>query len=68
MRLKEGAIPIINAVPGFKDYYVIYAPEDTATAISILNNYTGAEESNQTRARVGPATAVAQPVIVHTLV
>ena len=47
MRLKEGAIPIINAVPGFKDYYVIYAPEDTATAISILNNYTGAEESNR---------------------
>ena len=47
------------------------------TAISIFNNYAGAEESNRrgvawieqnlTPLLTGPATAVAGPVIVHTL-
>jgi hypothetical protein len=27
-RIKEGAIPIISDVPGFKAYYVIYAPDE----------------------------------------
>jgi hypothetical protein len=74
---KEGAIPIISDVEGFIAYYVVYAPDDTVTAISIFNDYAGAEESNR---RVlawieqglkpllaGPATAMAGPVIVHTL-
>jgi hypothetical protein len=83
-RIKEGAIPIISDVEGFMAYYegfiayyVVYAPDDTVTAISIFNDYAGAEESNR---RVlawieqslmpllaGPATAMAGPVIVHTL-
>ena len=46
-RIKEGAIPIISDVPGFQAYYVIYAPDDTVTAISIFNNYAAAEESNR---------------------
>jgi len=46
-RIKEGAIPIISDVEGFKAYYVIYAPDDTVTAISIFNDYAGAEESNR---------------------
>jgi hypothetical protein len=77
-RVKEGAIPIISDVPGFRAYYVVYAPDDTVTAISIFDNHAGAEESNK-RALAwieqnlapllsGPATAVAGPVIVHTLV
>jgi hypothetical protein len=76
-RTKEGAIPIISDVEGFMAYYVVYAPDDTVTAISIFNNYAGAEESNRravawieqnlTPLLVGPATAVAGPVIVHTL-
>src|SRR4029077_11593112 len=76
-RIKEGAIPIISDVPGFQAYYVIYAPDDTVTAISIFDDYTGARESNrrglagieQSLAPLlaGPATAVAGPVIVHTL-
>ena len=77
-RIKEGAIPIISDVPGFRAYYVVYAPDDTVTAISIFNDYAGAEESKQTCAHVdrggnfaplltGPATALAGPVIVHTL-
>ena len=47
-RIKEGAIPIISDVPGFMAYYVVYAPDDTVTAISIFNDYAGAEESKQT--------------------
>ncbi|HKS20026.1 MAG TPA: antibiotic biosynthesis monooxygenase [Bradyrhizobium sp.] len=76
-RIKEGAIPIISDVEGFMAYYVVYAPDDTVTAISIFNNVAGAEESNKRAVAwierslapllTGPATAVAGPVIVHTL-
>ena len=76
-RIKEGAIPIISDVPGFRAYYVVYAPDDTVTAISIFNDFAGAEESNRRAIAwiehelapllTGPATAVAGPVIVHTL-
>ena len=76
-RIKEEAIPIISDVPGFIAYYVIYAPDDTVTAISIFNDYAGAEESNKRGLAlieqslapllIGPATAVAGPVIVHAL-
>jgi hypothetical protein len=76
-RIKEGAIPIISDVEGFMAYYVVYAPDDTVTAISIFNNFAGAEESNKRGLAwieenlapllTGPATAVAGPVIVHTL-
>src|SRR5665213_1681413 len=76
-RIKEGAIPIISDVEGFMAYYVVYAPDDTVTAISLFNGYAGAEEANR-RALAwieqdlaplldGPATALAGPVIVHTL-
>ena len=53
--IKEGAIPIISDVPGFMAYYVVYAPDDTVTAISIFNDYAGAEEFKQTCARVDRA-------------
>ena len=76
-RIKEGAIPIISDVAGFMGYYVVYAPDDTVTAISIFDRHSSAEESNR-RALAwieenlspllsGPATAVAGPVIVHSL-
>jgi hypothetical protein len=76
VRIKEGAIPIISDVPGFQAYYVIYAPDDTVTAISIFDNVAAAEESNRRALAwieqnlgpllTGPVTAVAGPVIVHT--
>ena len=76
-RIKEGAIPSISDVEGFMAYYVVYAPDDTVTAISLFNNFAGAEEANRRALAwieqnlgpllVGPATAVAGPVIVHTL-
>jgi hypothetical protein len=75
-RIKEGAIPIISDVEGFMAYYVVYAGDDTVTAISLFNNYAGAEEANKRALAwidqnlgpllTGPATAVAGPVIVHT--
>ena len=46
-RIKEGAIPIISDVDGFRAYYVVYAPDDTVTAISIFNKYEQAEEANR---------------------
>jgi hypothetical protein len=76
-RIKDGAIPIISDVPGFQAYYVVYAPDDTITAISIFDDVAGAEESNRRALAwieanlapllAGPASAVAGPVIVHTL-
>ena len=76
-RIKEGAIPIISDVPGFKAYYVIYAPDDTVTAISIFDKFEQAEEANRRAIAwiekdlgsllAGHASAAAGPVIVHTL-
>ena len=76
-RIKDGAIPIISDVEGFMAYNVIYAPDDTVTAISVFNNFASAEEANRRALAwaeenlapllIGPATAVAGPVIVHTL-
>jgi hypothetical protein len=76
-RVKEGVIPIVSDVPGFMAYYVVYAGDDTVTAISIFNNVEAAEESNRRALAwidqnlgpllAGPVSAVAGPVIVHTL-
>src|ERR1700739_1310132 len=76
-RIKEGAIPIISDVEGFIAYYVIYAPDDTVTAISIFNNVAAAggrtrraiagAEQSLPPLLLGQASAVAGPVIVHTL-
>jgi hypothetical protein len=76
-KIKKGAVSIISSVPGFMGYYVVYSSDDTVTAISIFNNHAGAEESNRrglawieqelAPLMIGPATAVAGPVIVHTL-
>jgi hypothetical protein len=67
-----GGDPDHQRCPGVPD-----APDDTVTAISIFDDYAGAEESNkrvlawieQSLAPLltGPASAVAGPVIVHTL-
>jgi len=73
----KGAISIISGVSGFMGYYVIYAPDDTVTAISIFNTVAEAQESNRLALAfiednlgplvVGPANATAGPVIVHSL-
>ena len=76
-KIKEGAIPIISNIQGFRAYYVIYAPDDIVTAISIFDDHAGAEESNRRGLAwieeslapllTGSATAVAGPVILYTL-
>jgi hypothetical protein len=76
-RIKEGAVPIISDVEGFRAYYVVYAGDDTVTAISIFDKFEQAEEANKRaiawiEKNLGPllagdARAVAGPVIVHTL-
>ena len=73
----KGAVPIISGVPGFMGYYVVYAPDDTVTAISIFNTVEQAQESNRRALAwieknlsayvATPATATAGPVIVHSV-
>ena len=43
----KGAVPIISEVSGFMGYYVVYAPDDTVTAISVFNTVAEAQESNR---------------------
>ena len=62
---------------GLRAYYVIYAPDDTVMAVSIFDDYAGAEESNRRGLAwieqnlapllTGPAAAVAGSVIVHAV-
>ena len=76
-RIKEGAIPIISDVEGFMAYYVVYAPDDTVTAISVFNTVAEAQESNRRALAfiednlgplvIGQASATAGPVIVHSV-
>lgn len=63
-RIKKGAIAIISNVPGFMGYYVVYAPDDTVTAISVFNDFAGAEEFEPARAGVDreePRAAARRP-------
>jgi len=75
-KVKE-LVPLISGVSGFMGYYVIYAPDDTVTAISIFNKVEEAQESNKvalgwvedhlSRYMIGEASATAGPVIVHSM-
>ena len=70
-------VPVISGVSGFMSYYVIYAPDDTVTSISIFNKVEEAQESNKLALSwveanlkpyvVGEGSATAGPVIVHSL-
>ena len=76
-QIVKGAVPIVSGVSGFMGYYVVYSPDDTVTAISIFNKVEEAQESNRRALAwieknlapyvIGPATATAGPVIVHSL-
>jgi hypothetical protein len=50
-KIKE-AISLISDVSGFMGYYVVYAPDDTVTAISVFNTVAEAQESNPAGARL----------------
>jgi hypothetical protein len=53
-RIKEGAIPIISDVEGFRAYYVVYAPDDT-NSDQHLQRLRGSRGVKQARARVDRA-------------
>lgn len=75
--IKKGAVSIVSSVPGFLGYYVVYAGDDTVTAISVFNTVQGAEELNRRATAwieknlgpllAGEAKVTAGPVIVHSL-
>jgi quinol monooxygenase YgiN len=75
-KIKE-AISLISDVSGFMGYYVVYAPDDTVTAISVFNTVAEAQESNRRALAfiednlgplvIGHASATSGPVIVHSL-
>src|SRR5215475_7833091 len=44
-RIKEGAIPIMSDVDGFMAFSVVYAPDDTVTAIILSINHAIVEQS-----------------------
>ncbi len=48
-RIKDGAVPIISDVDGFRAYYVVYAGDDTVTAISIFDKFEQAERRTGAR-------------------
>ena len=41
-RIKEGVIPIVSDVPGFVSYFVVYAPNDIVTTISVFHTFSNA--------------------------
>jgi len=75
-RIRE-AVPVISGVSGFMGYYVVYAPDDTVTAVSIFNKVEEAQESNRLALAwakenlssffIGEGAATAGPVIVHSV-
>src|SRR3954453_8883949 len=74
---EAGCHPDHQQCPGFLGYYVVYAPDDTVTAISVFNSVEGAQESNRRALawidkNLGPllvesVTATAGPVIAPSL-
>jgi hypothetical protein len=77
VELTKGLVPIISGVSGFMGYYVVYAPDDRVTTVSIFNTVAEAQESNRLALGwieenlgsliIGTAIATAGPVIVHSL-
>ena len=45
-RVNEGFLPIIRAIPGFVDYYLVDAGDGVLISTSIFESASGEEESN----------------------
>jgi hypothetical protein len=43
--VKEGFVPIVSNVPGFKQYFWVNAGDDVMFSVSVYENRAGAEES-----------------------
>lgn len=72
-RIKTGALPILNDIPGFKTAYVVHGDDDTFAAISIFADRAAAEQSNALildwlRQNLGQALAGAPETMVGEIV
>jgi hypothetical protein len=45
-RAREGALPLISAVPGFKAYYMVLGDDDALTTVSVFEDKAAAEACN----------------------
>ena len=46
-RVREGALPVMKQMEGFKSYYLIVGADDTVIAVSFFSNKAVAEASTQ---------------------
>ncbi len=44
---REGVVPILRKVPGFREYFWVNAGNDVMFSISVFDDRTGAEESSR---------------------
>jgi hypothetical protein len=45
-RAREGALPLISSVPGFKAYYMVLGDNDALTTVSVFADKASAEACN----------------------
>lgn len=48
MRVKAGALPVMQQMDGFKGYYLVAGADDTIIAVSLFTNQHTAQTSTQT--------------------
>ena len=46
-RVKDGALPVMKEMEGFKAYYLVMGADETVIAVSLFTNRTVAESSTQ---------------------
>jgi hypothetical protein len=47
-RVREGALPAMRAMDGFRGYYLVAGADDTIVAVSLFTNQSVAQTSTQT--------------------
>jgi hypothetical protein len=72
-RVKEGALPVMQKMDGFKGYYLVAGADDTIIAVSLFTNKAVAETSTQTlmpwiKENLGPLLASPTEAIDGTVV
>jgi hypothetical protein len=73
--IREGFVPIVSNVPGFKEYFWVNADDGVMFSISVYENRAGAEESSRRAAGwvrehiasllPGPPEITTGEVVVH---
>ena len=68
-QVKDGFVPIISEVPGFKAYYMVDLGENMLATVSVFEDQAGAEESNRQAAdwvKQNLAPLMASPLEIMT--